>query len=209
MYSKEDIDEGLDILVDNINRVGDEVLKIKDTTFEVDGEITEGKVAHVHEKGYDCNYTVAAREDAGTFFLSYRAGLLRPLGNSLIADGNIDESDYEDPDNIDAFDVGTKVLERIDDGDLERLEFQLHDQISNPQVVSDIIKTEDGILNGFVVTRHLFPMEDSHDISEFYDSVTAVTSTGEKGNRYLSNSFAIDMSDSEEYSLDFDENRIF
>lgn len=204
------IEDTLEEFRQYVDRLGDEVRSTEDFEAEIEGEDVRFHWLTVEEQAYDCVYQIVLRDDYEDGLVRYGYDLIGNIASSIEHGPDDEVYDLEEFVELDPRDASLKIINRVSDQDIQRLRFQLHDKISNPQTISTITSNEDAPLTGFEVLRHTFPNEDDFGIDDFYDSVTAVTSSGEIGARYLNNSFAIQVpEDAEEFSITFDPGEVF
>lgn len=213
MPIEDDFEAGGERIKEHIRRVGDEIEEETSGEFELeDGEPVEYQTIIAHEESYNCIYTVTGRRDLNLYVLRYSYDFLSRLENFLTTDAGEEVFELDEFATADPPEAAQTIINRVSDEDLRRLRFKLHEQISNPETISRLTGEESVGIRGFVVYRHLFPSEDNWGLPDFYKTLTAVTSTGEKGKRYLNNSFAIQVPEDEkegEYSLSFDPEDVF
>ena len=199
---------------DYILRLGDTIEHQESATFEEDGEEIPYHHFVVKEASYDLYYEVNGRADEQIFLLRYSYDFLSRLEDFVQTDAGEEVFELDEFAAADPHDAALTIINRVSDKDLERLRYKLYEQISNPEVISRLSETEDVGIHGFTVYRHLFPTEENWGLPNFYNTLTAVSSTGERGRRFLNNSFAIQIPDDDEdqeteYSLSFDSEDVF
>lgn len=211
MPTKSEFETAFERIEDIIVRLGDSIEERHRDTVAVDNEQVEYRIIFANEDTYDCTYIVTSREDRELFSLVYEFDLIGVLADTIETEEGKELFEVDDFTSLDARDAARKVMNRVSDDDLNRLKFQLYNHLLNPRTFAEVKETDEGGIHGFVVTRHVFPYEEDFSLSTFYDALVAVVSTGEKGTRYLSNSFAIQVPGGREtgYSMTFDPNEIF
>jgi hypothetical protein len=211
MPTDSEFSESFNQIEDFISQVGDSVDEVHEGTLDEEDEKIEYKIINATDASYNCYYGVFGRADQELFTLQYRYDLLSSLSEYIQTPEGKEFFESDEFSSMDSREAAKTVINRVSSEDLNRLEFQLYDYISNPLTVSDVAETDEGGIQGFSVYRHLLPFEDEFSLYNFYNSLVAVISTGEKGHRYLSNSFAIRVpeKESEEYSMSFDPDDLF
>lgn len=210
MQTREDLENHFDTMVDRVERLGDEVIEIYDLQ-EVGDEEEDIylKQATFEEGVYNCKYDIIARSDFEMDMVRYGYDLLGALQNYLESEEGEEFFELDDLSKSDSREAARTIINRVRDEDMRRLKFQLQRQISNPLTELDVLQLDDGGISGFIVMRHIFPHEEKFVLSDLYDAITAVISTGEMGSRYLNNSFAIEIpeeseTEEDDYLLDFE-----
>lgn len=213
MPTDEEFEAATEKITGYINAVGDEVEAENRGEFELDdGEQVEYISYLAQEASYECPYTVTGRKDLNLFILEYQYNFLRHLENFVTTDVGEEVFELDEFAAADPHEAAHTIINRVSDKDLDRLRFKLHEQISNPETISKLNHSEEFPIHGFRVYRHLFPAEEGWGLPDFYKALTAVTSTGERGKRYLNNSFAVQIPSDipeGEYSITFDPEDVF
>lgn len=213
MQTEEEVESEFDDVLDYIDRLGDEILNTGEgrVTSDESGEEVYLKAVNVREASYDCYYTVRVRNNYEGAVITYSYDLLGHLEEFLQTEEGKSVFELEHISDDDSESAAYEILNRVSEGDMGRLRFQLHDRISNPMTFSHL-DTSDDILTGFTIGAVTFTQEPDYRLSDFYETTTAVCSTGEIGSRFVSNAFAIQISDeesAEEFSLSFDPEDIY
>jgi len=214
MPTEDSFEAHVEQVEDYILRLGDSIEHQDSATFEEDEKEIPYNHFVVKEASYDLYYEVSGRADMEIFLLRYSYDFLSRLEDFLQTDAGEEVFELDEFEAADPHNAALTIINRVSNKDLERLQYNLYEQISNPEVISELYETEDVDIRGFTVCRHLFPKEENWGLSDFYKTLTAVSSTGERGRRFLNNSFAIQIPDDEEdqkteYSLSFDPEDVF
>lgn len=210
MLTEEDLNSCAATIEDQISRIGDDVIEIEEWDYEEDNQTYPAIAIVAEEQSYNCIYQVMGSTRYEPFVIKYTFDLTTAIAQSIQESPNEEQFD-QDIETDSPRELAIGVIERINENDLDRLTYQLHDKISNPKVISSVHEDNERRLKGFSVNRHIFPQGPNYNLSDFYDAMTAVTSTGEIGSRYLENSFAIRIpEDSEkEYDISFGLDEVF
>lgn len=205
MLTEEELDERVTLVKGQIENIGDEIIGETSGTHEIDGDEFSYKGILSEEQSYGCKYQVVGSTRHESMSVRYDFDLRATIANSVEYRGVLEGLEDENPKE-----AAQPIINRVDDRDLDRLTWQLHDKISNPKVMSEITH-DDELISGFIIRRLIFPWEDNYALSDFYDTLTAVTSMGEIGARYLSNAFAIEIDEEskQDVQITFDPDEVF
>ena len=195
MLTEEEFEGRFDLFEGFIEELEDEVIDSEEGDFypEDSNQEMAYKSLFVNELSYNSTYEIFGRQDKDIFVIIYKYNFINTLEDVVQSDEakeifSLDEFTLEDP-----RDAVIEVLNRVNDDDINRLSYNLHDKISNAETLSRVERSENGNIEGFTVVQHTFPSIENYNIRDFYNTVTAVISTGEIGKRYLENSFAIEI----------------
>lgn len=206
MPTESEFETAFERIEDIIVRLGDSIEARHQDAVEEDGEQIEYRVIHAIEDSYYRPYSVVGRRDLEVFSLVYEFDLIGVLADVVESEDGKELFKLDEFTSLDSRAAAKQVMNKVSDDDLSRLKFQLYTHLLNPRIFAEVRETDGGGIQGFVVERHIFPYEEEFSLSTFYDAAVAVVSTGETGTRYLSNSFAIQVSGDTEttYSTNFD-----
>lgn len=121
------------------------------------------------------------------------------------AEGEISESEIDDidelPDEVQDEFIGGRellaakeILLSTERGRMEAIKRQLRDELNDPRLAFGLL-LEENAMEGFHLTRKIFPYEDTFGLQELYDSVQAVISIGVAGHNTMANVFNETMSE--------------
>lgn len=197
MPTPEEFEDTLDQIARFVEETGDEIEQesIDDLfTMEIRGE-------DYSFRGHRCTdgeliYLIAGHPDHRFMSILYFLSVTMNTANLLdaeIAQAVVGESSGDERELRE--EAAEKLLNQIPRSDMEALKSYVYMFVSGGTHETNIYSNEQGSIEGFHTAKMIFPYEDSFNIREFYDSVTSVTGTGERGNRLLSRSIFIDKDD--------------
>lgn len=215
MPTEQEFQGAFDQVKDFIERIGDIIVAEDVGIIEENGNEKQYRTVTAESPSHSCYYNVIGYDDRELFSLRYRFDLMAQISDFVQTEEGKEVLDLDEFDAVNEMDAAKTIINRVSTSDMERLKFQIENQITNPITASQISETEDGGIRSFLVYRHFFPYEENFTLSDFYNTSMAVTNVGEKGGKYLSNSFAIEITSEEKespetkYSLKFSPEDIF
>lgn len=81
-----------------------------------------------------------------------------------------------------------ELIQSVDPGRMEAIKDQLRSELSDPRVAFGLMLENDAV-EGFHVTRQVFPYEDGFGLQELSDSVQAIISIGVAGHNTMADGF--------------------
>lgn len=120
-----------------------------------------------------------------------------PEGELIIAQ----EDDEFPPAVIAAIDI----IESIDEDVLQRFGLNLFQELSHPEVGTQLAYTSNDYLQGFRIDRKIFPEDSGFSLTEFNSSVQAVISLGTFGNNWIGQLLESELGDLEDLDMSQEE----
>ena len=106
---------------------------------------------------------------------------------------------FEQPENPEDLDprikAGREIIKEIDQEVIRRFEFNLFQELSNPEVSAQITRFGDEYFEGFTISRKVFPDDQGFSLTEFNKSVQAVVSLGIFGSNSILTMFERELED--------------
>lgn len=183
-----EFDSTLDKVAEYVVEIGDEIVsRDVDDLFSMTFQDEEYQY-----KGHRCSangdiYLVAGHPDLRHMVVVYFFSVSRTAGNRLdqaTVEELVDE-DYESEDNM-RMAAGEHLLNDISRGDMEAFINYVFMFTSSGDHETFIHRNENDAFTAFHTSKLIFPYDEPFGISNFYDGVQAVMSSGERGSRMVS-----------------------
>jgi hypothetical protein len=195
MPDPETFDKTLEVLASYSEDLGDEVYeKSIPNVLEVTIQDQEYSLTGNRCLREDNRYIIAGHPDLR--FVS--AVYLLSIKNNLASDLDLDTAEaIAGEDNGDEKETrreaAEKLLDQIPRSDMNSFRSYCYQFISGASHETTFINNDSGSLLLFVVSRDIFPYEDSFGISDFSEAVRSVVSMGERGNRLVGRTLFLDV----------------
>ena len=195
MPSPEEFDETLEELADLVLDLGHEIEErsvpnIVDITIR--GEeysLTGHRCAH-----NDSRYLVAGHQDLRPVTIAYILSITRNLALEMEVDvaNSMVEGQFEEEDDL--LSAATEnLMDQVARNEMATFESYCYQFISDDTHETALFKNDLETVTGFVVSNDIFPYEDSFGISDLYQAVRSVVSSGERGSKLVRRSVFLDI----------------
>ena len=93
------------------------------------------------------------------------------------------------------------IIESMDEDVLERFGLNLFQELSHPEVATQLTYTSDNYFQGFRIDRKIFPEDSGFSLTEFNNSVQAVISMGAFGSNWIGQLLESELGDLEDLDM--------
>ncbi|WP_155118381.1 hypothetical protein [Halorubrum sp. BV1] len=97
------------------------------------------------------------------------------------------------------------ILESMDEEVLQRFGLNLFQELSHPEVATQLTYTPNDYFQGFQINRKIFPEDSGFSLTDFNRSVQAVISLGAFGNNWISHLLESELDDLEDLDMSQEE----
>jgi len=197
-------EEQINLIEEYIKKTDGEVLH-KDRISDDKGEQNVDILACLHGES---RYDILGHQSSSYFSIEYRYSLIERIGTQLsdeeitnmVGEEPQDEFEIELGENTDAseaelivedsenvedlpprFRAAIKLIESPDRETNQRFIYDLFQELSHPSVSTEIVTSQNGYFQGFVIRKKIFPQDSGFNLTEFNNSVQSVVSLGTFG----------------------------